>query len=162
MTQERKERNRGTKVWGIGLPLIMVVFVILCLITMAVLSLLTSLRAEKIEEESFRTFQQRTVMENAAEERIAAYNRNLTLHPDTAKEEVSFTVDGSGKISDESKSPEDNSGEDAADRKLEVTLKRTKDGENAFYRVVKWKTVISHKNESQTRQGITFGKSKPE
>lgn len=139
MSRERDNGRRG-RIYGIGLPMMLVIYVVLCLLTMSVLSLLTANRAEKIEEESLVSFNEQNDAENQAEVRIAEYNRELQKDPDSAPERQEFTVPVS------------------SEKELYVTLEKAGDGEDVHYQVTEWRTAVSHERAEQSLHGINIGK----
>ncbi|MDD6351312.1 MAG: hypothetical protein PUG16_02785 [Lachnospiraceae bacterium] len=133
----KKRRITAASVYRLGLPLLFSVYILLCLITLSVLSLITSrqnLRNENLQKEAREAY---FAAENQAEDRIKEIDEEVLTRIDMPLEET-FTIP-----IDEKKT-------------LEVGLKRT--AEENRYRITEWKTIVSEYEGEDTVKGLTSGK----
>lgn len=132
--QRLREIGHHDHAYGPGLPLMLVIFVILCLVTLAVLSLFTAGQSKSQREQEYGKLWNRTEAENSAEEWVRKETeKSLVMTDLPLTEEKTFLIDNGNTLS--------------------VRLERGTEGEP--YRITRWKTVTEAKETEQSLKGIT-------
>lgn len=119
---KNEKRLIHKRAYNIGLPLVLVVYVILCLITLSVISVLTAKQNLNNELASQKAYQEQCIAENEAEKYIANANEKLKQNPLGEPEYLSYFVSINSK------------------RNLEIGLTKKQDENGYYYEVIKWAT----------------------
>ena len=133
MAKMTKERNRNIRAYGMGMPLVLVIYVILCLVTLSIISLLTSRQSYRNEEVSM--------------EELIAYNTAVNQ----GERWVNDCKMLAGEGQDEVRNLEIEM-EEGKYLSIQLKLQQLEDG-SYDYTVTEWRVVTEMQSTEQTLQG---------
>ena len=133
MAKMTKERNRNIRAYGMGMPLVLVIYVILCLVTLSIISLLTSRQSYRNEEVSM--------------EELIAYNTAVNQGERWVNDCKMLAGEGQDKVRNVEIEMEE-----GKYLSIQLKLQQLEDG-SYDYTVTEWHVVTEMQSTEQTLQG---------